>query len=143
MHVSAAYTVAALYLPLKERFGTEKACKLLENGAKPDSLKKKAQLEKVPSRMFIAMCRIMTDIFFGSKAGFINEDYSKNKTEVRFNILSCPYYNTLKELGCPEVCPVICVQDEYSYKGMENSVFERTKTIGNGDDRCDFCYRMK
>lgn len=142
IHVSAAYTIAALYIPLKEQLGADKAKEMLENGAKPASLKKKAQMEKMPRGMFLALCRIMTNIFFGDKAGFINKDYSKDKTEVRFDILSCPYYNTLKELGCPEVCPVICVQDEYSYKGMKNCVFERTSTIGGGGDRCDFCYRL-
>lgn len=143
MHVSAACAVAALYNPLKERFGEDEARKILEEGAKPESLKKKAGLEKMPARMFLALCRIMTNIFFGEKAGFINQDYSKDKTEIRFDILSCPYYNTLKELGCPEVCPVICIQDEYSYKGMKNADFERTRTIGGGDDRCDFCYKLK
>lgn len=142
IHVSAAYTVAALYIPLKGRYGSKKAKELLEKGAKPGSLKKKAQMEKMPSGMFLTLCRIMTNIFFGDKAGFINKDYSKDRKEVRFDILSCPYYNTLKELRCPEVCPVICVQDEYSYKGMKNCVFERTETIGGGGDKCNFCYRL-
>lgn len=143
MHVRGAYTVAALYIPLKEKTGAEKAEQILEEGARPASLKKKASLEKMPAGMYLSLCRFMTKKFFGNKAGFVNEDHSKNKKEVRFDILSCPYFNTLKEIGCPEVCPAICRQDEYSYKGMKNSLFERTKTLGNGDDRCDFCYRIK
>lgn len=140
-HVRSAYTGAALYFPLKEKFGTDRALELLDNGAKPESLKKRRSLEKMPAGMFLWLCRVMTKIFFGPGAGFTNQVYASNQKELRFDITSCPYCRTLKELGCPEVCPVFCVQDEYSYKGMANCVFERSRTLGRGDDRCDFLYR--
>lgn len=143
MHVSASYTTAALYLPLKELIESRTAVKMIAEGAKPGSLAKKDKLMNMPGSMYLSLCRMMTKIFFGPKAGFQYVDHSKDKSEVRFDMLKCLYCDTLKELGCIEVCSAICVQDEYSYKGLKNSVFERTKTLGNGDDCCDFCYRLK
>ncbi len=89
------------------------------------------------------MCRIIAGTAFGNKAGFERVDLSKDKKEVRFDVTSCPYVRIMKELGCLEACPIVCRQDEYTYGAMRGVVFERTTTIGRGDEKCDFCYRLK
>ena len=142
MHVSSAYTAAALYIPLKMKLGETEALELMNEGAKQESLKKRAMLEKMPGRLFLNLCKNMTHVFFGNKAGFHTVIITDNRKELQFDILSCPYCSTLKTLNCPELCPVICKQDEYSYKGMKNCIFERTKTLGNHNDKCDFLYRL-
>ena len=143
MHATAAYNIAAIYIPLKEVLGPEETIKLLDQVWKPGALEKKAKLDKLPPKLFIALCRRIAATMFGNKAGFEREDISKDRTEVRFNIHSCPYVRIMKELGCEEACPIVCKQDEYSYGDMKGIVFERTKTIGRGDEMCDFCYRLK
>lgn len=142
MHVTSAYTAAALYIPLKMKLGESKALNLMDEGAKKESLKKRMMLEKIPGPLFLHLCHTMTRIFFGNNAGFHTSVITDNRKELRFDILACPYCSTLKTIGCSELCPVICKQDEYSYKGMKNCIFERTETLGNGDEKCDFLYRL-
>ena len=143
LHVSAAYNIAAIYIPLRKALGADEAIKLLDEVWKPGALEKKAKLDRFPPKVFIALCRRIAGSMFGNKAGFEQEDISKDRTEVRFNIHSCPYVRIMTELGCAEACPIVCRQDEYSYGDMKGIVFERTKTIGRGDEICDFCYRLK
>lgn len=142
MHVSSAYTAAALYIPLKMKLGETEALNLMNEGAKQESLKKRAMLEMMPGFLFLNLCRTMTKVFFGNKAGFQTVINTDNRKELQFDILSCPYCSTLKILNCPKLCPVICKQDEYSYQGMKSCIFERTKTLGNGNEKCDFLYRL-
>lgn len=142
MHVNSAYTAAALYIPLKMKFGESEALNLMNEGAKKESLKKRAMLEKIPGPLFLHLCHTMTKIFFGNRAGFHTDIITDNGKELRFDILACPYCSALKTIGCSELCPVICKQDEYSYKDMKNCIFERTQTLGNGDKKCDFLYRL-
>ena len=113
------------------------------NIAAPGALQKNAKLDKIPPRLFIPICRVIAGTAFGNKAGFERKDISRDKTEVRFDVYSCPYVKIMKELGCAEACPIVCRQDEYSYGGMRGIAFERTKTLGRGDEKCDFCYRLK
>ncbi len=142
-HAEAAYTIASIYLPLKQEVGSEEAIRILDAIWKPGALKKCAKLDKIPPKLFIPMCRFIAATAFGNKAGFVRNDVSRDKTEVRFDILSCPYVRIMKEMGCAEACPIVCRQDEYSYGGLKGIAFERTKTLGRGDEKCDFCYRLK
>lgn len=142
-HASAAYNIAAIYIPLREELGSETAIRILDDVWKPAALRTNARYDKLPPKLFIKLCRIIAGTAFGNKAGFRQIDISKDKTEVRFDVISCPYVRIMKELGCSEACPIVCRQDEYSYGGMRGIVFERTKTLGRGDEKCDFCYRLK
>lgn len=39
-----------------------------------------------------------------------------------FDLLTCLYVETLSELGCPEVCPAVCIQDDISFGNMKNGL---------------------
>ncbi len=142
-HAAAAYNIAAVYIPVREELGAEEAIKLLDEVWKPAALKSRDRYDMLPPKLFIGMCRIIAGTAFGNKAGFERQDISGDKTEVRFDVTSCPYVRIMKELGCGEACPIVCRQDEYTYGGMRGIVFERTMTLGRGDGKCDFCYRLK
>ncbi len=142
-HKSGAYAIASLYLSLKKVMSSSDVITLLDETWKVGALKKNAKLNKVPKGLFIKLCSYISKEGFGEKAGFVREDISKDKKEVRFNVYSCPYVNIMKEMGCIEACPIVCRQDEYSYGNMDKIDFIRTKTLGRGDDVCDFCYRIK
>ncbi len=142
-HAAAAYNIAALYIPMKKAIGSEEAISLLDEVWKPAAMQSCAKYDKLPPKLFIRLCRIIAGTAFGNKAGFEREDISKDKTEVRFNVYACPYVRIMTELGCAEACPIVCRQDEYTYGGLRGVAFERSKTLGRGDDMCDFCYRLK
>jgi hypothetical protein len=56
-----------------------------------------------------------------------------------FDVSRCFYVQTTKELGCFELCHVFCTFDSVSFAGLAPRVrFERTQTLANGDERCDF-----
>ncbi len=142
-HAAAAYNIAAIYLPLKKAIGPEEAVRMLDAVWKPAALKSNAKYDKLPPRLFIRLCKVIAGTAFGNKAGFERKDISESKTEVRFDVTACPYVRIMTELGCREACPIVCRQDEYTYGGMRGIIFERTKTLGRGDEKCDFCYRLK
>lgn len=54
---------------------------------------------------------------------------------------SCFYLNVLTAYGAPELTPVYCQMDDLLYGALSPSVrWRRTKTLGRGDDCCDFCW---
>ncbi len=142
-HSNAACNIAAIYIPLRKSVGSEAAIRILDDIWKPAALKSNAKYNKLPPKLFIVLCRIIASTAFGNKAGFERKDLSKDNREVRFDITSCPYVRIMTELGCAEACPIVCRQDEYTYGNMRGVLFERHKTLGCGDEKCDFCYRLR
>ena len=76
---------------------------------------------------------------FGPDAGFGYEFPKSQGNEARFHIVKCPYYETCKRYGHPEIVPAFCDGDDAGYGNMHPSlIWGRKKTIGRGDDCCDF-----
>ena len=53
----------------------------------------------------------------------------------------------MKKLGLydltPALCRCYCDSDDISYAGLHpRLIWHRTKTLGRGDDRCDFCMKI-
>ena len=76
---------------------------------------------------------------FGTDAGFLYEFPKRQDNEMRANMVRCPYYETCKRYGCPEITVAYCDSDDATYGNMHpNLIWGRTKTIGHGADCCDF-----
>ncbi len=54
------------------------------------------------------------------------------------DVVSCPYHRYFTELGCPELTRISCKSDDLVYGNLPGIKFERTGTLGRGNDRCDF-----
>ena len=55
-----------------------------------------------------------------------------------------PYHDTCTEYGCPELCRCFCDSDDISYTGLHPKlIWERSITLGRGNDRCDFCMKVR
>jgi len=81
---------------------------------------------------------------FGTEAGFQYEFPESHGNEARFNIVRCPYMETCRRYGCPELTHVFCDGDDAGYGDLHPKlVWGRTKTIGRGDDCCDFLIQYK
>lgn len=64
---------------------------------------------------------------------------SDNATE--YHVLDCPYVCLCQAYGCPEIVTVFCDSDDISFGNIHpRLIWGRTKTIGRGDDICDFKY---
>ena len=81
---------------------------------------------------------------FGPEAGFASVLYDTPGSEVKFDMTACPYFETCKKLGCPEIAPIFCRSDDICYGHMHRKlIWNRTKTLARGGDCCDFDLYVK
>jgi hypothetical protein len=57
------------------------------------------------------------------------------------NVYRCFIFDTLANLEAQELTVSFCKMDDWLSEAMPKVAWERTKTLGRGDDRCDFCWR--
>jgi hypothetical protein len=69
-------------------------------------------------------------------------DYLENSSQrVAFNATQCYYFKVLSQLGYPEITRVYCRADDAMAENFPSTIrYQRTTTIGKGEDLCDFCY---
>ncbi len=80
---------------------------------------------------------------FGSAAGFQAITHEVTKDVIRFDMVRCPYHDACVHYGCPELCRCFCDSDDITYDGLHPKLlWHRTKTLGRGDDCCDFGLRV-
>ncbi len=80
---------------------------------------------------------------FGPAAGFDSKELQVGNGIWRVDMMKCPYHDTCVAYGCPELCCCFCDSDDISYTGLHPKlIWHRTKTLGRGDDRCDFCMKI-
>ena len=60
---------------------------------------------------------------------------------VAYDARECFYWNVLTACGAPELTAHLCAVDDLLYGDLRGISWERTKTLGRGDDRCDFRFR--
>ena len=139
---SFIFPAAAIYLSLKKE-APEQAYEILRVSMKERSIKMGQSLARMTSipgfkSLFLKMWSPVSHKMFGEKAGFKNVFYPCKKGEFRMDITQCPYNKYLTELGCPEINALFCENDIYTYGDLPGLKFSRTKTIGGGDELCDF-----
>lgn len=84
-----------------------------------------------------------TPKFFGISAGFEANEIRTTGGVWRIDMTRCPYHDECVRCGCPELCHCFCDSDDITYDGLHPKlVWHRTKTLGRGDDRCDFCMKI-
>ena len=75
-------------------------------------------------------------------AGWKTEWIRCDGKEIHFNLHSCIYWDMCCKYDCPEICTVYCENDNISFSGLLPKIrFERSGTLGNGADYCDFHFR--
>ena len=85
----------------------------------------------------------LTPKFYGEAAGFAATEYQTSGGVWRIDMTKCPYHDTCVEHGCPELCPCFCDSDDIAYDDLHPKlVWHRTKTLGRGNECCDFCLKL-
>lgn len=83
-----------------------------------------------------------TPKFFGEKAGFQANEIQVDKNVWRIDMIKCPYHDMCISHGCPELCCCFCDSDDITYGDLDkNLLWQRFKTLGRGNDCCDFCLK--
>ena len=139
---SFIFPAAAIYLAMKEA-DSEIAYDIMKTKMAEKSDKMGQMIAKccrLPGfkKFFLSMWDTMSHKMFGESAGFKNVFYPKEKSCFRMDITQCPYHTYLTEAGCPELNVLFCENDIHSYGNLPGLKFTRTKTIGAGDELCDF-----
>ncbi len=71
--------------------------------------------------------------------GWDIDQIEQSKTSFAFTVRRCFYLDVLTAYGAPELTAVYCRLDDLAYAAMSPYIkWERTKTLGRGDDCCDF-----
>ncbi|PWT27326.1 L-2-amino-thiazoline-4-carboxylic acid hydrolase [Butyrivibrio fibrisolvens] len=136
------FPAAAIYLAMKET-DPDMAYDVMKK-IMAEKSKKTGQMIakccKIPGfkKYFLNMWDSMSHKMFGEASGFKNVFYPKEKESFRMDITQCPYNKYLTEQGCPELNILFCENDVHSYGNLPGLKFSRTKTIGAGDELCDF-----
>jgi hypothetical protein len=60
---------------------------------------------------------------------------------IAYDARECFYLNVLTAYGAPELTAHLCVIDDLLFDDLPGIAWERTQTLGQGDDRCDFRFR--
>lgn len=77
-------------------------------------------------------------------SGFKMDLYDFGKDRAKFVVTECPYFNTCKALGCPQLTEIFCNTDDCCYGNMHPMLkWSRTTTIGRGGKVCDFDIMVK
>lgn len=136
------FPAAAIYLAIKE-VAPDKAFEIMRDVMRERTEKIGKMLGKMTvipgfKSFFLKMWDVMSHKMFGPTAGFKNVFYPKEKNAFQMDIIECPYHKYLTELGCPEINILFCDNDIYTYGNLPGLKFIRTKTIGAGNELCDF-----
>ena len=76
---------------------------------------------------------------FGPEAGFAATMYETPASRVKFDMTACPYLETCRKIGCPEIAFTFCHTDDICYGHMHEKLkWNRSKTLARGGDCCDF-----
>ena len=143
MHTdSFIFPAAAIYLAMKA-MDPNMAYDVMKKTMAEKSTKTGQSIAKwcrIPGfrKFFLGMWDSLSHKMFGETAGFKNVVYPGEKGSVRMDMIQCPYNKYLTEQGCPELNILFCENDVHSYGNLPGLKFSRTKTIGAGDDLCDF-----
>lgn len=111
-----------------------------------DMAKKLQKLCHIPFVYKLAP-RIMAGIIhrsFGVKSGFKMRNHNVKGKLCHIDMIKCPYFSNCCKYGCPELTTVFCNADDIAYGNMHPKLsWERKKTLGRGDDFCDFILRIR
>lgn len=90
-----------------------------------------------------AMGDKLLEKFFSSNAGFESREVPDAPVFAR-DMTICPYYETCKRYGCPEITQFFCKSDDIIYGNLHPKlVWGRTQTLGMGGECCDFRLYIK
>lgn len=99
-----------------------------------------ARLEAIPG-FYVLYSRIFLKIMRTSDLWESTQTHGKDHFEA--TITKCLWHTACVEAGCPALCRLFCDVDDVTYGGLKKLGFARTKTLGYGEDCCDFHFFRK
>ncbi len=140
---TVAYPMASIYTALQEKVSAEAALQLMMEYAPSAGEAAKQKMAKItalpglPKLIWLNREAIMKSAG-DEKKGYRSKIVEVSKESVTMHVYSCPIHETLKQLGMPEVAPVMCAIDKISTTGIRGVCYHRTMSVAEGDAYCDY-----
>ncbi len=99
-----------------------------------------SRMEKIPGFYFL-YSSIFRKIMQGSDSHESTQSHTRDSFDV--TITRCLWHTACAENGCEKMCRIFCDADNVTYGGLRKLGFSRTRTLGYGDDCCDFHFFRK
>ena len=99
-----------------------------------------AKMERIPGFYFL-YSSIFRKVMRSSDLHESTQDHTRDSFDV--TITKCLWYTVCVENDCPKLCHIFCDADNVTYGGLKKMAFSRTKTLGYGEDCCDFHFTRK
>jgi predicted ArsR family transcriptional regulator len=84
------------------------------------------------------MWKNMDKIAAKMSSGYDVKNLRVEKDKCYMDVVACPLYDKAKALGTPEAVQMICCMDKEYMNGFRGVAYQRTKSVAEGDDCCDY-----
>ena len=137
--------VSALIKGFAEEFGIEKTHALAKKIICKDALASgKTLSEKYSGNSLNELLKIVEEVWAKDDTMEI-KNLSLSENALKFDVTRCGYAEMYEQLGIRELGYLLSCCRDFAFMDGFNPELElvRTKTIMEGDDICDFCYKRK
>ena len=94
-------------------------------------------------RLMPTLCGKLLHTMFGEAAGFRSREVPGGK-KFSVDMTLCPYFETCRNYGCPELTRFFCESDDITYGNLHpRLIWARTQTLGTGGECCDFRLHLR
>jgi L-2-amino-thiazoline-4-carboxylic acid hydrolase-like protein len=134
----------ALYQVLRKEISDHEAVlaevgSLLELGSVFRAFNTFVKLHMLPLPFALFRWAVRVSLLAYPHEGWRIDQLEQSNRSFAFTISRCFYLDILTAYEAPELTPLYCRLDDLAYANLSPSIrWERTKTLGRGDDCCDF-----
>jgi hypothetical protein len=138
-----ALAIAPVIRAVSQRIGRDEALAILQEVNQQEAFQRGGSMAEKMDRKGIE--ELVDEVAGWGRGGVWEMDVlEQTSTTYFFNVTRCPYYEKYRELGLEEFgIGFSCCRDEPFARGFNPQLrLERTKTIMEGADHCDFRYYL-
>ena len=138
-----ALAIAPVIRAVSQRIGRDEALAILQEVNQQEAFQRGGSMAEKMDRKGIE--ELVDEVAGWGRGGVWEMDIlEQTSTTYFFNVTRCPYYEKYRELGLEEFgVGFSCCRDEPFARGFNPQLrLERTKTIMEGADHCDFRYYL-
>ena len=139
-----ALAIAPVIRAVSQRIGRDEALAILQEVNQQEAFQRGGSMAEKMDRKGIE--ELVDEVAGWGRGGVWEMDVlEQTSTTYFFNVTRCPYYEKYKEMGLEEFgVGFSCCRDEPFARGFNPQLrLERTNTIMEGADHCDFRYYLR
>ncbi len=135
-------SIAVYKTMINKSMGREYAYQMVRESVLYDAKKNQKIFQRIGKLPFgYFLIKIMTPLAVKSNFGKTGWDFDWKRSDrhgIEFDCHRCFYFDIFQKYSVLELTSIFCESDDVVYGSIPNITWARTKTIGNGDEVCDF-----